>query len=418
MTDAFRHDQTSGAGGAEESAVEDVYVFPLSFAQQRLWFFQEMYPGSAAYNMPIAMRLKGQLDVAHLRAALSEVVRRHEVLRTSIDLLDNEPMQLISEPEEIPLPVLDLSGLPAAEREKEARRLATEEVTRAFDLRRGPLLRGRVLRLSAEEHVLLLVIHHIVCDGWSIGVLLDEVTALYAAYTAGQEPTLPALPIQYADYAVWQREWLTGEVLEEQLAYWREQLSGAEPVLTLPTDRPRPQVQTLNGSHFEFAFPQDLPARLRQLCREEGVTMFMLLLAAFQALLSRYSGQTDVLVGTPIAGRNRKEVEGLIGFFVNTLVLRTDLSGEPGFRELLRRVKKVCLGAYAHQELPLERLVEELQPERSLSHAPLFQVLFALQNTPNESLQLPGLEMSSAELDVATTAFDLTLNVEEIDEGI
>jgi amino acid adenylation domain-containing protein len=418
MTDAFIHDQTSGSAGAEESADEDVYVFPVSFAQQRLWFFQQMYPGSAAYNVPIAMRLTGRLDVSHLGAALCEVTRRHEVLRTSIDLIDDQPVQLISEEAGVELPVLDLSALPAAVREAEARRVATEEVTRAFDLRRGPLLRARVLRLAPEEHVLLLVIHHIICDGWGIGVMMNEVTALYAAYTAGREPVLPELPIQYADFAVWQREWLTGEVLEEQLTYWREQLSGAPPLLALPTDRPRPQVQTLNGTHFEFALPEGLPARLRQLCRGEGVTMFMLLLGAFQALLSRYSGQRDVLVGTPIAGRNRREVEGLIGFFANTLVLRADLSGEPSFRELLHRVKQTCLGAYAHQELPFERLVEELQPERSLSHAPLFQVLFVLQNTPSESFQLPGLEMSPAELDVATTAFDLTLNVEEVGEDI
>ncbi|MDT5268372.1 MAG: hypothetical protein QOH49_558 [Acidobacteriota bacterium] len=416
MSDAFIHDQTTA--GAEESTVEDVYVFPVSFAQQRLWFFQQMYPGSAAYNVPIAMRLTGRLDVAHLRTALYEVARRHEVLRTSIDLIDDQPAQLISAEAEVELPVLDLSAVPADVREAEARRLANEEVTRAFDLRRGPLLRARVLRLAPEENVLLLVIHHIICDGWSIGVLMNEVAALYAAYNAGQEPALPELPIQYADYAVWQREWLTGEVLEKQLAYWREQLSGAPPVLTLQTDRPRPQVQTLNGAHFEFALPEGLAARLRQLCRGEGVTMFMLLLGAFQALLSRYTGQRDVLVGTPIAGRNREEVEGLIGFFVNTLVLRADLSGEPSFRELLRRVKKACLGAYAHQELPFERLVEELQPERSLSHAPLFQVLFALQNTPSESFQLPGLKMSPAELDLTTTAFDLTLNVEEVGEGV
>jgi amino acid adenylation domain-containing protein len=418
MTDAFTHEQTRGPAGAGEPAAEDVYVFPLSFAQQRLWFFQQMYPGSSTYNLPVAMRLKGRLDVGHLRAALCEVARRHEVLRTSIDLIDDRPAQLISEEAEIPLPVLDLSAVPAGELEAEARRLATEEVTRAFDLRRGPLLRARVLRLSPEEHVLLLVIHHIISDGWSIGVLMNEVIALYDAYTGGREPALPELPIQYADYAVWQREWLTGDVLEEQLTYWREQLSGAPPVLTLPTDRPRPQVQTLAGAHFEFALPEGLPAGLRQLCRREGVTMFMVLLGAFQALLSRYSGQTDVTVGTPIAGRNRAEVEGLIGFFANTLVLRADLSGEPTFRELLRRVKKTCLGAYAHQEMPLERMVEELQPERSLSHAPLFQVLFALQNTPAESFQLPGLEMSPADLDLTTTAFDLTLNVEEVGEGV
>ena len=418
MTEAFLHNETHLSDPAEDAGVENVYVFPLSFAQQRLWFFQQMYPQSAAYNMPIGMRLRGELSVTHLRATLNEIVRRHEVLRTSIDLIDDEPVQLISQAEEFSLATTDLSGLPETEREIEARRQSTEELARVFDLSRGPLIRGRLLRLSEQDHVLLLIIHHIICDGWSVDVLIREVTALYEAYSSGQEPSLPELPIQYADYAVWQRGWLQGEVLEEQLAYWRGQLSGAPPILSLPTDYPRPQVQTLNGAHFEFAFTDGLPARLRQLCQREGVTLFMLLLGAFQVLLSRYSGQADVLVGTPIAGRNRQEVEGLIGFFVNTLVLRADLSGEPSFRDVLRRVKEVCLGAYAHQELPLERLVEELQPERSLSHAPLFQVLFALQNTPAKMFELTGLEVSEAGLDLSTTAFDLSLNIEEFEEGI
>lgn len=419
MSDTFLSNLTAAPTGAEEAAVEEVYVFPLSFAQQRLWFFQQMYPESAAYNVPVATRLRGRLHVEHLREALSEVVRRHEVLRTSIDVLDGQPAQIISQEQDVSLPVLDLSDLPEAEREAAARRQSAAELAQAFDLRRGPLWRVKLLRLSAEDHLLVLVLHHIICDGWSIGVLFHEMTTLYAAYRAGESASLPELPVQYADYAVWQREWLTGEVLAEQLAYWREQLSDAPPVLALPTDRPRPQVQTLNGAYVEFVFPASLSAKLRQLCQREEVTLFMLLLGGFQALLSRYSGQTDVLVGTPIAGRSLQEVESLIGFFVNTLVLRTDLSGNPSVRELLRRVKEVCLEAYAHSELPLERLVEELQPERSLSHSPLFQVMFALQNTPaSEALHLPELEASYGEFDITTAAFDLTLNIEEVEEGI
>jgi len=420
MTDAFLSDPASVATLSEDAAVEDVYVFPLSFAQQRLWFFQQMYPESPAYNMPVALRLRGELEVGPLHAALNEVFRRHEVLRTIIDLIDGQPAQIISPALTVSLPVVDLSDLPATEREAEARRLASAEVAEAFDLRRGPLCRVKLLRVSREDHVLMMVLHHIISDGWSIDLLMQEVARLYAAYAVGQDSPLPELPIQYADYAVWQREWLQGPVLEKQLTYWREQLSGAPPVLTLPTDRPRPEVQTLNGARIEFVIPVSLTLRLRQLCQREGMTLFMPLLAAFQLLLARYSGQTDVSVGTPIAGRNRQEVENLIGFFVNTLVLRTDLSGNPAFRELLRRVREVCLGAYAHAELPLERLVEELQPERSLSHAPLFQVLFVLQNTPDDGVfRLPGLEVSVAELETApTTAFDLTLNLEEIEDNL
>jgi amino acid adenylation domain-containing protein len=416
MTVSFPFDPPTEA---EDGLAEDVYVFPVSFAQQRLWFFQQMYPDSAAYNMPLATWLRGRLHVDRLEDALNEIIRRHEALRTSIDLVDGQPAQLISPSQTISVPVSDLSGLPAAEREAEARRLAAAEVGRAFDLRSGPLLRAHLLRLSAEEHVLALVLHHVVCDGWSIDVLFNELSTIYAAYAAGQSSPLPELPVQYADYAVWQREWLAGDVLDEQLEYWRGQLEGAPALLELPTDRPRPQVRSLNGSFVSFDFAPGLASKLRQLCQREGVTLFMLLLGAFQLLLSRHGGQTDVVVGTPIAGRNRQEVEGLIGFFVNTLVLRTDLSGGPSFRELLQRVREVCLGAYAHAELPLEKLVEELQPERSLSHSPLFQVMFALQNTPdNEAQQMPGLEVRPVETGVTTAAFDLTLNVEEEAENI
>jgi amino acid adenylation domain-containing protein len=400
-------------------ALDDVFVFPLSFAQQRLWFFQQMYPQSPAYNMPVAIRLRGRLQVQHLQAAINELALRHEVLRTSIDLVDGQPAQIISQPSEIPLPLEDLSGLPEAEREIEARRLASTEIDRTFDFRRGPLWRGKLFRLSAHDHVLILVLHHIICDGWSINVLINEVSAFYGAHAKGESSPLPELPVQYADYSVWQREWLQGPELEKQLSYWREQLRGAPPVLALPFDKPRPQVQTLRGAHVSFIVPNALSAKLRQLCWSEGITPFMLLLGAFQLLLARYCGQTDVLVGTPIAGRNRQEVENLIGFFVNTLVLRTNSSGNPTVREFLRKVKEVCLEAYAHAELPFERLVEELQPERNLSHSPVFQVMFVLQNTPADVVfRLPDIEISPFALDVSTAPFDLTLNLEEAGENI
>ncbi len=402
-----------------DDSLDDVFVFPLSFAQQRLWFFQQMYPQSPAYNMPVAIRLRGRLQVHHLQTAINDLALRHEVLRTRIDLVDGQPAQIISQPSEIPLPIEDLSNLPEAERELEARRLASMELSRPFDFKRGLLWRGKLLRLSAQDHVLLLILHHIISDGWSITVLIDEVSAFYGAHASGKSPALPELPVQYADYSVWQREWLQGAELEKQLAYWREQLRGAPPVLALPFDNPRPQVQTLRGAHISFIVPNTLSAKLRQLCWSEGITPFMLLLGAFQLLLARCCGQTDVPVGTPIAGRNRQEVENLIGFFVNTLVLRTDLSGNPNVRELLRRVKEVCLEAYAHAELPFERLVEELQPERNLSHAPVFQVMFVLQNTPPDSgFKLPDIEISPFALEVKTAPFDLTLNLEEEGENI
>lgn len=419
MTDSLLTDSASAIDGMEDSVFDDFFVFPLSFAQQRLWFFQQMYPESAAYNMPVALRLRGRLHVGHLETTLSELARRHEVLRTSIDLVDGQPSQIISEPSPIYLPIEDLSGSPAAELEAEVRRQASEEVSLAFDFKRGPLWRAKLLRAGEEDHVLILVLHHIIGDGWSINVMVHEITTLYTSYFAGEDSSLPELPIQYADYAVWQREWLQGPELEKQLTYWREQLSGAPPVLALPTDRPRPQVQTLNGAHVSFMIPVGLCAKLRQLCWSEGVTLFMLLLAAFQLLLARCCGETDVLVGTPIAGRNRQEVENLIGFFVNTLVLRTDLSGNPTFAELLRRVREVCLEAYAHAELPFERLVEELQPERNLSHAPLFQVLFVLQNAPADAVfSLPGIEVSGVDMELTTSAFDMTLNLEEVGDEI
>jgi amino acid adenylation domain-containing protein len=390
---------------------------PLSFAQRRLWFLDQFEPDSPAYNISMALRLSGPLDVAALARALNEVIRRHESLRTCFAPGD-EPRQTILDSLTLPLPVTDLSALPDAERAAELARLSTAEAATPFDLSRAPLVRVRLLRLGEDEHALLFTMHHIVSDGWSMRVLVDEVAALYGAFVMGEASPLPELPVQYPDYAAWQREWLTGETLEEQLEYWRVRLSGAPPLLKLPTDRPRPPVQSSRGATYRMRLPAELPARLRALSRDEDATLFMLTLAAFKALLVRYTGQEDVSVGTPTAGRYCVELEQLIGFFVNTLVLRTDASGDPSFRELLARVRETCLGAYAHQDVPFERLVEELQPERDLSHTPLFQVMFDLQNAEEgKGVSLPGLRASGIEAENRTAKFDLTLSLLSGPEG-
>jgi len=320
---------------------------------------------------------------------------------------------VIDAPGEFRLDVVDLSGLGEEEREAEARRLIREDAARPFDLAAGPLLRAKLLRLGAGEHVALVNMHHIVSDGWSQGVLIREIGALYAANVAGRPSPLAELPIQYADYALWQREWLQGEALARQVEYWKDRLSGAPAALALPTDRPRPAVQSFRGAVLPFGLSAELSSGLVDLSRRSGATLYMVLLAAFSVLLGRYSGQEDIVVGSPIAGRRRAELEGLIGFFVNTLVLRTDLSGAPRFGELVGRVKEAALGAYAHQDLPFEKLVEELQPVRDLSRQPLFQVSFALQNVPQETLELPGLQLSHAGGSAVTSKFDLSLHVFE-----
>ena len=334
---------------------------PLSFAQQRLWFLDRLLPNKATYNIPALWRLRGQLDAPALERSLNEVVARHEALRTRFVLSSDEPVQVIEPPSAVTVPVVDLSAMPPAEREARARQLTDSDACQPFDLETGPLLRAQLLRLAAEEHLLLLSVHHIASDGWSMGVLWRELSSAYSALVSGQRPDLPRLPVQYADYAVWQRECLQGEALEQQLAYWREKLADLS-TLELPTDRPRPPVPSNQGAHFAFDLPAPLSQALKELSRREGATLFMTLLAAFQVLLHRYSGQEDIAVGTPIAGRRRTELEGLIGFFVNTLVLRSDLAGNPTFTEFLARVRDSALGAYAHQDIPFEKLVAELLP--------------------------------------------------------
>ena len=387
---------------------------PLSFAQQRLWFLDQLEPNNPFYNISTGVRLSGELNVVALERTLSEVVRRHEVLRTTFSTVNGEPRQMIGAATAITLPPEDLRHLPAEEREREAERRAGEESRQPFDLSHGPLLRLRLLQLAADEHVLLVTMHHIVSDGWSIGLLIREVSVLYDSYCAGTESPLQELEIQYADFSVWQRQWLSGAVLESQLDYWREQLRGLSN-LQLPTDRVRPAVQSYRGTTIEFVLGQEVTAALKELSRREGATLFMVLLAAFQVLLSRYSGQREVVVGTDVANRNYAETEGLIGFFVNQLVLRTELTGAMNFVEALQRVRELTLQAYAHQDVPFEKLVDELQPERDLSRSPLFQVKLVLQNAPSSTLQMGDLRLRSTAGEGHTSKYDLLLELSEGD---
>ncbi|HZO15352.1 MAG TPA: amino acid adenylation domain-containing protein, partial [Polyangiaceae bacterium] len=396
-------------GGAETARVIPRWdrqgELPLSFGQERLWFLSELEPESAAYNMPGAVRLSGALDVGALERSLTEILRRHEVLRTSFEAVAGRARVVVHDPMAFELPVVDASEQRVAE-------LAIEEARRPFDLGRAPLVRAKLLRLADDEHVLLFTMHHIASDGWSMGVLVREVAALYHAFVSGEASPLDELAIQYVDYASWQRSWLSGEVLQEQLGYWRGALGGAPP-LELPTDRPRPPQKSYQGSQLAVALGSELTQELRELARQESATLFMTLLAGWQLLLSRYAGQRDVVVGSPIAGRRSLETEGLIGFFVNTLALRTDLHGAPSFRELLARVRATCLEAYTHQEVPFEQVMDAVQPERDLSRPPLFQVMFALQNAPHEELRVAGLDIEPIELDSGTSKFDLTLSLSE-----
>ncbi|HSE19639.1 MAG TPA: amino acid adenylation domain-containing protein [Pyrinomonadaceae bacterium] len=392
---------------------EDSGPAPLSFAQQRLWFFDQFEPGNPAYNLLNTVLLQGRLDTVALEKSVSEVIRRHEALRTTFAVRDGNPVQIIAPPEPFHLQVVDITNLAATEREGVVQDLVKQQTP--FDLKQGPLLRITLVRSSDQEHILLLAMHHVVSDAWSMGVLVGEVVTLYEAYVTGREVELPSLPIQYADFAAWQRQWLQGDVLEEQFAYWRQQLGGTLPVLELPTDRPRPALQTYNGFSLSFSLSRDVSQSLKSLCNAEGVTLFMTLLAAFKVLLYRYTGQEDLIVGAPIANRQRQDLESLIGFFLNTLAMRTDLSGNPSFRELLKRVRETALGAYAHQDLPFEYLVEHLQPNRDLSHSPLVQVVLVLQNTPDHELELPDLAVTPLKYPAETAKFDLTLYFDEED---
>jgi amino acid adenylation domain-containing protein len=392
--------------------------FPLSSGQRRHWFLDQFEPGSPRYNASAAFRVGGDLDTSCLRRSLQEVVRRHEILRTTFLGLAGQPIQVVHDDLEIALPVVDLTHVAEGEREGAAREIIMRESQRPFDLSTLPLLRITLLMLAGREHVLLVVMHHIISDGWSVGVLMREVTALYEAYLSGKPSPLDELDIQYADYAAWQQEWLEGEELAKQISYWRGQLGGELPILELPTDRPRPAHLSHRGAREWFDFGAGLLAQLKELGHGEGATLFMVMLTAFNALLHRYTGQREVIVGTPIANRNRTEVEPLIGLFVNTLALRSAVSGDQTPRDLLRESRRITLEAYAHQDVPFERLVEELQPDRSLSHTPLFQVMLALQNSPMPEMKMGGLSFSPVEIDSGLARFDLLLFVEESERGL
>jgi amino acid adenylation domain-containing protein len=410
---------------ADESSVpltieDEVYVFPLSFAQQRLWVLDRLEPNSSVYNLPIPLRLKGKLKVDALRDSLTAILRRHEVLNSTFGERDGTPVQIVPVSAAASLAFTDLSGFPVQEREAKARDIAKLDARKPFDLSRGPVFRSSLVKLDEQDHVLLLTPHHIVFDGWSRGVLLKELLSHYAAFVNRQPVSLPEVAIQYSDYAIWQRENLRGEKLAKQSQYWREQLAGAPAGLDLPIDHPRPPLQTFNGGQYPVLLSRTLQDSLNQLSRQENTTFFMTLLAAFNVLLARYSGQEDVVIGTPIAGRNRAELESLIGFFVNTLALRTNVSGEPTFRQLLSRVRETCLKAYAHQDLPFEKLVEELKPERDTSRNPMFQVMFALQNVPvEESKSSAGLVIERFNVGEGTTSkFEISLFAIEGSNGL
>jgi amino acid adenylation domain-containing protein len=392
--------------------------FPTSFAQRMFWLLEQIEPDTPAYNLPRALLIKGRLDTTALHESFLALIERYEALRTSFTEQDGDILQEVHRAAAIDLPFGDLSHLPAAEARAEALRLAAEEGRKVFDLGRAPLLRLRLLRLSPEEHLLVLVIHHIVTDGWSMSIIFEEIAELYERRMAGRQLDLSPLPLQYTDFARWQQDHLTDEALATDIDYWETSLRGAPDLLELPTDRPRPAVQSHHGSLHSFSIDAALTARLKEACTREGATLFMGLLANFQVLLSRYSGSQDILVGTPVAGRNDPDLGKLIGCFVNTLVMRTDLSGDCGFLQVLQRVREGALGAYAHQDLPFERLLTHLKPERNRSHTPLFQVMFILQNAPKQVARMPGLEIEELEFDSGLAKFDLTLEVVEHKDGL
>jgi amino acid adenylation domain-containing protein len=392
---------------------------PLSFAQERLYFLDQLQPNSSLYNLPVSFRLQTSLNVDWLEKSLSEIVRRHEILRTTFEMVEGSPVQVVHPAAPVKLHIHDVSRSPDGE--TEALRQAASEAQDPFNLREGPLFRARLVRLHEQDHVLLLTMHHIVSDGWSMLVLMQELNALYESYSRGAAASLPELPIQYSDFALWQRQALSAEVIEKHLDYWREQLAGAPPILELPFDRPRPSVQSYRGAMETFTVGRGISNQLLRIGKQEGTTVFMTLLAAFQVLLARYSGQWDVVVGTPIANRDRAELEGLIGFFVNTLVLRTKMEDDPSFVELLRRVRQTTVDAYAHQDLPFEKLVEELHPERELSHNPLFQVIFATDlrtDAMRPSSRAVGSSNQLAQTNTGTSKFDLAFNMSESQAGL
>ncbi|HEU4509188.1 MAG TPA: amino acid adenylation domain-containing protein [Pyrinomonadaceae bacterium] len=391
---------------------------PLSFSQQRLWFLEQLKPGDPLYHSFQALLISGPLDISALELSLNEIIRRHEVLHTVFDTVAGRPVQRVAPVTPMSLRTMDLSHVPQGERSSTLKQLVADERQHPFDLARGPLIRALLVTLGEQEHALLLALHHIVSDAWSVGILCREMQTLYDSFASGTPVPLPPLPVQYADFAVWQREHLEGDALNQQLSYWREQLANVSSVLELPTDRPRPEVASFRGGIVMFELKQELAEQLRAFSQREGVTLFMVLLAALDTLLYRYSGQTDIAVGTAIANRNRDETEGLIGFFVNMLVMRTDVSGNPTFRDLLQRVKQMTLAAYQHQDVPFEQIIEMLQPQRSLNRTPLYQIEFTLQNAPVEPLEVRGLRFAPLDVQEMSSETDFNLMMSETESGL
>ncbi|MDE3066695.1 MAG: amino acid adenylation domain-containing protein [Verrucomicrobiota bacterium] len=410
--------QTASSPGPASAHPEGGGEMALSFAQERLWFMEQLEPGRPFNNIPTALRIEGAPDIGALERSVEEIVRRHLPLRCAFDKVGGRPVAVVAPAHSIRIPVVDLSFLPPAEREREAARLMSDEARQPFDLAQSPLLRAKLIRLDRQAHLLLFTAHHLVCDGWSMGIFYGELAAIYEAFSRGRPSPLPELQTDYAGFVRAQRARLQGGFLEDQLGFWTRQLAGATTTLELPTDRPRPATQSYRGATKHFVFPLRLAAALNALAQREAATPFMLLLAALQTLLHRYTGQEDILVGSPVAGRTTVETERLIGLFLNTLVLRGDLSGDPTFRELLQRVRETCLEAHAHQELPFEKLVDAMQPARDLSRSPLFQVLFVLQNEPLRPLELAGLKLTPLRVHSGTAKFDLMFSLEGSAAGL
>ncbi|MBN3951427.1 MAG: condensation protein [Nostoc sp. NMS7] len=415
----LKHKGLSSVNSKSIPKRQDPSCFPLSFHQQRLWILHQLDPHSPVYNMPIAISFEGLLNVKALEQSLNLIQQRHEVLQTCFKTVGGQPVQEKVKVSDLMLrlPVIDLRKLSESERQQSVQYFAKEEARQPFDLSQGILLRVKLLQIAEAEHVLLFTMHHIICDAWSGDVIIRELTALYEAFCREKPSPLKELPIQYADFAVWQQQWLQGEILDTQLGYWKQHLDGAKTAL-LPTDQPHSQVESSAGRRHFFALSPTLSKSLKSLSQQQEVTLFMTLLAAFNTLLYWYTAQEDILVGSPVANRNFSEIEELIGFFVNTLVLRIDLSNNPSFRDLLQRVREVALAAYAHQDLPFERLVAELQPERNLNHTPLFQVWFVLHNTPISVLKFSGLKLSLVETESGMVRHDLKLDISETSEEL
>lgn len=392
--------------------------FPLSYAQRRLWFLEQLEPGSPSYNIPLVVSVDGRFDVAAAEESLNEIVRRHETLRTTFTSIEGHPFQIVGRAEPLSLAVIDLCELPEVNREREAMRLATEETRKPFALDCGPLVRARFFKLSPERNIALMVIHHIVSDGWSVGVLLREFASLYQAITEGKPNPLKPFQVQYADYACWQQQWMLGGEPEKDLAYWRRQLGGDLPVLELPTDYPRPQIMTYEGARERVILPRELSESLRRLSKRQGVTLFMTVLTAYAVMLHHNSEQLCILIGTSVSGRNLKDTEGLIGCLLNQIALRVDLSGDLTFIELLARVRRMTIESFAHQALPFDIAVERLQPKRDLSRTPVFQAMFVLQNTPMGAMEFAGLSLKPLEIDSGASRFDLTLDLSDRPEGL